>query len=100
VFFHERDGDIEGQARERDARLRGKIPLSLARARLGAARRLSDHHGGRRAHRALRRACLARVVVRAESEIWDSKTWSSLFVFVEVTFRAIFFQLGCVVVVG
>jgi hypothetical protein len=47
VFFDERDGDIEGQARDRDARLSGKIPLSLARAR-----RLSAHRGGRSAHRA------------------------------------------------
>jgi hypothetical protein len=45
-------------------------------------------------HRARRRACLARVVVRAAPEIWDSKSWSSSFVFVEVvTFRAIFFNL-------
>jgi hypothetical protein len=44
-------------------------------------------------HRARRRACLARVAVRAAPEIWDSKSWSSSFVFVEVTFRAIFFNL-------
>jgi hypothetical protein len=45
VLFDDRDGDIEGQARDRDACLRGEIPLSLARARLDAARRLSDHQG-------------------------------------------------------
>jgi hypothetical protein len=68
-FLDDRDGDIEGQARDRDARLRGEIPLSLARARLDAARRLGDHQGGRRVHRARRRACLARVAVRAAPEI-------------------------------
>jgi hypothetical protein len=31
VLLDERDGDIEGQARDRDARLRGEISLSLAR---------------------------------------------------------------------
>jgi len=69
VFFHERDGDIEGEVRDRDARLRGEDPLSLARARLDAARRLGDHQGGRRVHLARRRACLARVAVRAAPEI-------------------------------
>jgi hypothetical protein len=69
VFFRDRDGDIDGQARDRDARLRVEVPLSLARARLDAARRLGDHHGGRRVPRARRRACLARVVVRAAPEI-------------------------------
>jgi hypothetical protein len=43
VFFDERDGDIEGKARDRDARLRGEIPLSLARARHGTARCRGDH---------------------------------------------------------
>jgi hypothetical protein len=69
VLLDERDGDIEGQARDGDARLRGDIPLSLARTRLGAARCLGDHQSGRRAHRARRRACLARVVVRAAPEL-------------------------------
>jgi hypothetical protein len=45
VLFHERDGDIEGKARNRDARLCGKVPPSLARARLGGARCLGDHRG-------------------------------------------------------
>ena len=37
VVFNERDGDIEGKAREGDARLRVEVPRSLARARLDAA---------------------------------------------------------------
>jgi hypothetical protein len=69
VFLKHRDGDIDGQARDRDARLRGVIPLSLARARLDAARCLGDHQGGRRVHLARRRACPARVAVRAATEI-------------------------------
>jgi hypothetical protein len=69
VFFDERDGDIEGQARDRDARLRGEIPLSLARVRLDAAQRLGDHRVGFRVHRASRRARPARVAVRAAPEI-------------------------------
>ena len=66
VFFHERDGDIEGKARERDARLRVEVPLALARARLDAARRLGDHRVLCRVLRACRSACPARVVVRVE----------------------------------
>jgi hypothetical protein len=69
VFLDERDGDIEGKARKRDARLRGEIPLSLARARLDAALRLGDHRGGYRVPRARRPACPARVAVRAAPEI-------------------------------
>ena len=74
MLFHNRDGDIEGKAREGDARLRGEIPLSLARARLDAARRMDDHRVSCRVHRARRRACPARVVVRAAPEISDSKS--------------------------
>jgi hypothetical protein len=44
-FFNERDGEKEGQGRKSDARLRVEVPLSLARARLDAARRLDDHRG-------------------------------------------------------
>jgi hypothetical protein len=60
MLLDERDGDIEGQARDRDAHLRGEIPLSLARARRAAAPRLSDHRGGFRVPRARRCACHAR----------------------------------------
>ena len=35
--FPKKDGDIEGQGRKSDARLRVEVPLSLARARLDAA---------------------------------------------------------------
>jgi hypothetical protein len=56
VLLDDRDGDIEGQARDRDARLRGEIPLSLARARLDAATIKADA------------ACTARVVARAPRE--------------------------------
>jgi hypothetical protein len=45
VLFDERDGDIEGKARNRDARLCVDVPLSLARARHGAARCRGDHRG-------------------------------------------------------
>jgi hypothetical protein len=45
VFFNKRDGDVEGQARKGDARLRVEVPPSLARARLDSARRLGDHRG-------------------------------------------------------
>ena len=69
MHFDERDGDIEGQAREGDARLRGEIPLSRARARLDPTRRLGDYRAWCCVHRARRRACLARVVVRAAPEI-------------------------------
>ena len=59
VFFHERDDDIEGKAWDRYARLRVEVPLlSLARARLDAARRLGDHRVGCRLHRA--RGCALR----------------------------------------
>jgi hypothetical protein len=37
VFFDDRDGDIEGQAREGDARLCVEVPLSLSLARADAA---------------------------------------------------------------
>jgi hypothetical protein len=60
VFFDERTGDIEGQARDRDTRLRGEDPLSLARARHGAARCLGDHRAWCRVHRARRCARCAR----------------------------------------
>jgi predicted RecB family endonuclease len=69
VLLDERDGDIEGKARDGDARLCGEIPLSLARTRHDAARRLGDHRGGCRVHLARRRACPARVAVRAAPEI-------------------------------
>jgi hypothetical protein len=71
VLFDERDGDIEGKARNRDACLRGEDPLSLARARLDAARRLGGHHGGRRVHpRVVARASRASLCVpRPRSEI-------------------------------
>jgi hypothetical protein len=69
VFFNERDGDIERKPRDRDAYLHVEIPLSLARARLDAARRLGDHRVGFRVHRASRRARPARVAVRAAPEI-------------------------------
>ena len=36
VVFNKRDGEVEGQGRKSD-RLRGKDPLSLARARLETA---------------------------------------------------------------
>jgi hypothetical protein len=65
VFFHDRDGDIEGKVRDRDARLRVDVPLSLARARLDAARRVIDHRGLCRVTSARRRACHARVVLCA-----------------------------------
>ena len=85
VVFNERHGDIEGKARERYSRLRVEVPirpsassppspapsspLALARGRLDVARRLDDHRGGFRAHRARRCACPALVVVRAAPDI-------------------------------
>jgi hypothetical protein len=74
VFFNKRDGNIEGKARDRYAHLRVEVPLSLARARLDAARRIGDHRVSCREHRARRFACPARVVVRAAPEISDSKS--------------------------
>ena len=68
VFLNEKDGDIEGKAREGDARLRRKVPLSLARARLDTARRVVDHRGWCRVRRVRRRACPARGFVRAAPE--------------------------------
>jgi hypothetical protein len=60
VFFDDRDGDVEDQARDRDARLCVELRLSLARAaRLDTARCLGDHRGGRRVHCARRCACRA-----------------------------------------
>ena len=59
--------------------------ISLARASLDAARRLSHHQGGRRVHLARRRAYLARVAVRvARRDLRFGKNVSSLFVFVKV----------------
>ena len=85
VVFNERHGDIEWKARDRYSRLRVEVPIrpsassppspapssppALARACLDVARRLDDHRGGFRAHRARRRACPARVVVRAAPDI-------------------------------
>ena len=68
MLFDERDGDIEGKARERNARLRVEVQHSHARARLGAARCRGDHRGSCRVHRARSCVCLAcpaRDVVRA-----------------------------------
>ena len=45
MLFNKRDGEMEGQGRKSDAPLRVEVPLSLARARLGAARRIDDHRG-------------------------------------------------------
>ena len=51
-LFNQRDGDIEGKAREGDVRLRGEVLLSLARA---SRRRVSPDHRERcRARRARR----------------------------------------------
>jgi hypothetical protein len=61
MFFKEGDGDIEGKARDRYARLRVDVTLSLARARLDAARRLGNHRGLCREHRARRCACRAEI---------------------------------------
>jgi hypothetical protein len=56
VLFNQRDGYIEGKAREGDAHLRVEVPLSLARARLDTARRVVDHRGWCRVRRVRRRA--------------------------------------------
>jgi hypothetical protein len=71
VFFHERDGDIEGKARNRDARLRGDSPaLACARALLALPDASATIAAGDALHRTRRHACPARVVVRAaRSEI-------------------------------
>jgi hypothetical protein len=67
MFLNQKDGDIEGQARNGDARLRGEVPLSLARARLLAARLLGDHRVLCRVHRARRCACRARDLMSSRS---------------------------------
>jgi len=59
VLFHNRDDYVERQPGNGDARLRVEVPLSLARARLDAARRLGDHHVLCRVHRARRCVCRA-----------------------------------------
>ena len=66
-----RDGEVEGQGRKSDARLRVEVPLSLARARLDAARRVADHRGWCRVRRARRRAAprASLCVPRPRSEI-------------------------------
>ena len=71
VFLNEQDGDIEGKAREGDARLRVEVPLSLARARLDAARRFGDHRGSCRVQRACRCSFRARdlMVLRKRSRV-------------------------------
>ena len=64
VVFNERHGDIEDKARDRYSRLSVDVQLPHARARLGVTRRIIDHLGLCRVHRA--RRC---VVVRAAPEI-------------------------------
>ena len=64
VFLNNRDGDIEGKAREGDAHLRIEVPFTLARARLDAAWR------DRRPSRLLTRAPRASLFVpRPRSQI-------------------------------
>ena len=73
MLFHERDGDIEGKARERDARLCVDVPLALARARLDATRRIGDHRCWRRVRASSRvpraRVVCARVLMRFENAV-------------------------------
>ena len=54
MFFNKKDGDVEGQARDGDARLRVVIPLAPVPACLDAARRLGDHRVSCRVPRARR----------------------------------------------
>ena len=68
VVFNERHGDIEGKARDRYSRLSVEVQLPHARARLGVKRRIIDHIGLCRVHRA--RRC---VVVRAAPETGASR---------------------------
>jgi hypothetical protein len=91
MVFNERHGDIEGKARDRYSRLSVEVQLPHARTHLGVTRRIIDHLGLCRVHRA--RRC---VVFRAAPKIGASrkslfvpppidespKTRSSLFVFV------------------
>jgi hypothetical protein len=59
VFLNERDGDIEGKARDGDAHLRIEVLLSLTRACLDAACRFGDHREWCRVRRARRCSCRA-----------------------------------------
>jgi hypothetical protein len=67
MLLNQKNGDIEGQARNGDARLSAEVPLSLARARLLAARLLGDHRVLCRVHRARRCACRARDLMNSRS---------------------------------
>ena len=93
VVFNERHGDIEGKAREGDARLRVEVPLSLARARPtprdASATIAADVECPVRvfARDPARRLC----VPRPRSEILVA----SLFVFVETLFRDFHSRVFC-----
>ena len=73
------DDNVEGQTRHRDARLRVKVPLSLARACLDAARRLGDHRVQYRVHCARRCALCVPLDLRREHVVSSDVTTTDSF---------------------